>query len=557
MTAAAEGRGPYEVERPHLAGSETESQERGRWPFWTAVVVLAVGLVVTGALTWVSSGLYTRNEKRLLALRARDVGAVLTSALPSIQTPLASAEALGDATRGSTSRFMRLMSPYVGQASGQPFASVSLWRVSDPARGPLATVGSTPALAPGSAQARSLFAHASASTKLSVIGLLRGPHPTLGYAFTGRTGGPFAAYGESALPSDRYQPVQKNSAFNDLNYALYLGSSTNPADLLVASVRRLPLSGRRSIVTVPFGDTSFTVSVAARRPLGGSLPQRLPGAIAIVGTLLTLGAVALTAGLIQRRRRVERLASRLEEVAEENRQLYAEQRGIAQTLQQALLPDRLPQVPGLQVSARYEAGVEGVEIGGDWYDLIPLGGRRLLLVVGDVSGRGLPAATAMAALRFAIHAYAAQGDEPAVFLPKLSRLLSVSEDRQLATVLCALIDASTRRITITSAGHLPPLLIGDGRSEFVEMKVGLPVGIDRDASYPSTTITAPAGATLLAFTDGLVERPGESIEVGLEQLRSSVSANHVPLDQLLTTVLRDLRHDAPDDTAVAGIRWVS
>ena len=317
------------------------------------------------------------------------------------------------------------------------------------------------------------------------------------------------------------------------------------------------MNGRRSIVTVPFGDTSFTVSVTARRPLGGSLPQRLPWAIAIVGTLLTLGAVALTAGLIQRRRGAERLASRLEEVAEENRRLYAEQRGIAHTLQQALLPDTLPQVPGLQVSALYEAGVEGVEIGGDWYDLIPLDRRQLLLVVGDVSGRGLPAATAMAALRFAIHAYAAQGDEPATFMPKLSRLLSVREDRQLATVLCLLIDASTRQISITNAGHLPPLLISDGRSEFVETKVGLPVGVDRDASYSSTTSTAPPGATLLAFTDGLVERPGESIEVGLEQLRSRVRANHLPLDQLLTTVLRDLRHDAPDDTAVAGIRWVS
>ena len=152
-----------------------------------------------------------------------------------------------------------------------------------------------------------------------MIGLLRGPHPTLGYAFTGRTGGPFAAYGESALPRNRYSPVQKSSAFNDLNFALYLGRSTNPANLLIASVRRLPLNGRRSVVTVPFGDTSFTVSVTARRPLGGSLPQRLPWAIAIVGTLLTLGAVALTAGLIQRRRRAERQGERYERRQQEAR----------------------------------------------------------------------------------------------------------------------------------------------------------------------------------------------------------------------------------------------
>jgi serine phosphatase RsbU (regulator of sigma subunit) len=310
-------------------------------------------------------------------------------------------------------------------------------------------------------------------------------------------------------------------------------------------------------VKVPFGDTVFTVTVAARGSLAGSLPQRLPWIIGIVGTLLTLGATALTVSLIERRRATERLADQLEVAAEENRRLYAEQRGIAQTLQHALLPASLPQLPGLQISARYEAGAEGVEIGGDWYDVIELADGRLLLIVGDVSGRGLTAATAMAALRFAIHAYAAEGDDPATFLPKLSRLISVHEDQHLATVLCAVIDARARQVTITNAGHLPPLMIGEQTSTFVDTPVGLPVGIDAGASYSSTTIAAPPGGTLLAFTDGLVERRGESIEVGLERLRSEVSANHVPLDQLLSRVLHDLRQDAPDDTAVAGIRWLS
>jgi serine phosphatase RsbU (regulator of sigma subunit) len=101
------------------------------------------------------------------------------------------------------------------------------------------------------------------------------------------------------------------------------------------------------------------------------------------------------------------------------------------------------------------------------------------------------------------------------------------------------------------------LIISAGGSEFVSTEVGLPVGIDRDASYSSTTITAPVGGTLLAFTDGLVERRGESIEVGLERLRSQVSPNHGPLDQLLAHVLRELRRDPSDDTAIAGIRWVN
>jgi serine phosphatase RsbU (regulator of sigma subunit) len=303
---------------------------------------------------------------------------------------------------------------------------------------------------------------------------------------------------------------------------------------------------------------SFTVEVAARRPLGGSLPQTLPWAIALVGGLLTLVAVAVTVRLIERRRGAERLARRLETVAEENRRLYAQQRGIAQTLQHALLPDRLPQLPGLQASARYEPGVEGVEVGGDWYDLIELDERRLLLVVGDVSGRGLRAATTMAALRYAIHAYAAQGDSPPSLLAKLSKLVDVGAAGQLATVLCALIDVQARRVSVSSAGHLPPLMITDGHGQFVHTEVGLPVGVDRGAAYAATTITAPPGATLLAYTDGLVERRGESIDAGLERLRRRASGNHETLDDLLTRVVGGLREEAAsDDTAVAGVRWVS
>jgi serine phosphatase RsbU (regulator of sigma subunit) len=555
MIDASEGR-QGDVEPPAETRRQTD-RIRERWPYRTTVAVLIVGLAVTGVLTAVSSREYTRNEKRLLTLRADDVGTALTSALPATETPLASATALANATGGLTAKFKRFVAPYVGQASGRPFASVSLWRLHDLRRGPIAVVGLSPTLGSSGVAATTFFTRAARSSKLSVTGLLSGPSPRLGFAFTGMASGPYAAYGESALPPSRFAPPQKNAAFNDLNYALYLGGAATPAKLLIASVRHLPLPTPRARVRIPFGDTSFLVSVTARKPLAGSLPQRLPWIIAIVGTLLTLGAAGLAQRLIQRRRATERLAAQLEASAEENRRLYREQRGIAQTLQHALLPASLPELPGLQISAHYESGAKGVEIGGDWYDLIELDDGRLLLVVGDVSGKGLPAAAAMAALRFAIHAYAAEGDDPATFLPKLSRLVSVYEDRHLATVLCAVIDVAGHEVSITSAGHLPPLMITNHDSAFVETQVGLPVGIDRAASYSSTTTTAPPGATLLAFTDGLVERRGETIEVGLERLRSEVRSNHAPLDQLLTRVVRDLRHDAPDDTAVAGIRWLS
>lgn len=523
---------------------------RRRWPFWApAVAVLVVGLIVTGVLTWLSAGQYTRNEQRLLKLRARDVGMVLTEALPSIQTPLASATALANATDGNLTKFKQFVAPYVGTRQGQPFVSMSLWRLDSVSKGPVAVVGVPLRLSASRPRTAPFFGRAASSSTLNVIGLLRHAPLRLGYTYTGMASGPFAAYAEGALPANRYSPVQKNSSFNDINYALHLGS-TRPEDLLVATQHHLPLSGRRITIKVPFGNTSFVITVAARGSLGGALPQELPWIIAIVGVLLTLGAAALTLRLIERRRQSERLA-------EENRRLFAQERNIAQTLQHALLPERLPQLPGLQLSARYQAGAEGVDIGGDWYDLIELESDRLLLIVGDVSGRGLKAATTMASLRFAIRAYALQGDSPEAILSKLSGLINVSVDGQLATVLSVLVDSGARKLSVTSAGHLPPLMLSTQGSSFVEPPVGIPVGVDRRASYSSTTVRVPPGATLLAFTDGLVERRGETIDVGLERLRSRASQNHVPLEQLLANVLEDRRDDAPDDTAIAGIRWMT
>jgi serine phosphatase RsbU (regulator of sigma subunit) len=316
--------------------------------------------------------------------------------------------------------------------------------------------------------------------------------------------------------------------------------------------------GDRATASVPFGHTALTVSIWPRRALAGTLPQRLPWLIGIAGLVLSLGAGAVSWRLVQRRRAAERLAVGLERAAGENRRLYAEQRDIAQTLQHALLPSALPELAGAEASARFQPGERGVEIGGDWYDVIELDHRRLMVVVGDVSGRGLGAASTMASLRFAIHAYAAQNDPPATILTKLSRLVSVSAAGRLATVLCSVVDIDTREVTVTSAGHLPPLVIGAGGSEYVRSRVGLPVGVDHDASYTSTTITAPPAATILLYTDGLVERRGESLDEGLARLQRAAGANHAGLPELLSRLLTDLRHTpSEDDTAIVGVRWTN
>jgi serine phosphatase RsbU (regulator of sigma subunit) len=143
-------------------------------------------------------------------------------------------------------------------------------------------------------------------------------------------------------------------------------------------------------------------------------------------------------------------------------------------------------------------------------------------------------------------------------LAKLSKILDVTSGGQLATVLCALIDVPSRELTVASAGHLPPLLLSSGRGEYVEGQVGLPVGVEQDASYIATTITAPPSATLLAFTDGLVERRGEALDNGLARLREAAVSNHATLPDLLDRIIAEMRPGpSEDDTAIVGLRWSS
>ena len=163
----------------------------------------------------------------------------------------------------------------------------------------------------------------------------------------------------------------------------------------------------------------------------------------------------------------------------------------------------------------------------------------------------------MAQLRFAIHAYAAQNDPPAVILSKLSRLVNVKTSGQIATILCALIDVERHHVTVTSAGHLPPLLITNGSGTFIHGEVGVPIGVRSNVKYTSTGVDAPPAATLLAFTDGLVERRGETIDTGLARLERVATSHPANLDDLLDRVVSDLRSDGgDDDTAIAGLRWL-
>jgi serine phosphatase RsbU (regulator of sigma subunit) len=539
------------------AGSRAISSRSVWRPSWVAVTALLTGLVVTGALALTSVAVYNRNERRLLNLRVRELSLVLAATAPSIQTPLASAAELADATGGNAQKFRAFIAPYVGP--GRQFTSVSLWPLGTSQLAPSTVLGSTPALASMPYKARQFFTHSARPGVLNLTGFLSSPHPALGFDFSApaRARG-FAVYAEKPLPADRRSTLEKNSAFADLNYALYLGHSERTSDVLVTSLKRLPIKGRRASDIVPFGAGVFTVVVSPNGSLGGTFFERLPWIIAGVGLLLSLAAALMTDRLVSRRQRAEQLAGILDRVAAENREMYTEQRSIAQTLQHALLPERLPEFAGLQVGARYVPAALGIDVGGDWYDVVAVGDGQVLVMIGDVSGHGLRAATTMASLRHAALAYAAQDPSPASVLALLSDFVNGGPHDYFATMLCALIDVDAHRLTVASAGHMGPLLIDDAGGRFIEFDANVPIGVVRTSPYMQETFSVAPDATLLAFTDGLVERRGEVLDVGLARLRDTAVGAAVALEDLLSELARDLTSEGHhDDTAIVGIRWQS
>jgi serine phosphatase RsbU (regulator of sigma subunit) len=539
------------------ASVSTGAIPRGRAPWLAAAVLMAV-LVVALALAWTSRSLYDHNEDRLLKLRVRELGLVLAGAVPSIQTPLASAAALADATDGDPQKFRTFMAPYVGP--GRQFASVSLWPLGSGRLAPTVVAGSRPVLASRPSDVRAFFAKARRTRALSVAGIPLGAESRLlGYELTSSGGGGsrFAVYAETGLPRDRRSRRAGTPAFSDLNYAIYLGRSPRPQELLATNIARLPIRRRQASNVVPFGDSALLLVVTPNRSLSGTVFDRLPWIIVGVGVLLALAAAAMTDRLARRRNQAEHLAGTLNAIAAENRELYTEQRSIAQSLQHALLPEALPSIPGLDVSARYVPAASGIEVGGDWYDVVVADDRRVMLVIGDVSGHGLEAAVTMASVRHAALAYAAQDCRPASVLTNLAAFVNRSAHDYFATVLCVLIDIDSYVVTGASAGHPPPLVIDHDQGAFVDLALGPPIGAPHDSQYPETTISAPSGATLVAFTDGLIERRGETLAVGLTRLRETATTEPRSLEGLMENLVRELAFDGRDDTAILGVRWQS
>lgn len=239
----------------------------------------------------------------------------------------------------------------------------------------------------------------------------------------------------------------------------------------------------------------------------------------------TLGAVMLCYGVDQPFDEAEQafLAAFTEQAAHALRraQAFEEQQATAELLQRTLLPNTLPDLPGLALAAHYEPadGQAGVEVGGDWYDVLPLDGDEVLVVIGDVMGRGITAATVMGQVRSALRAYALLDPSPELVLQRLDRLVStLGVPEQIVTVLVGVVSADRGSVRLASAGHLPPVLAVPGSSATtVNLPVGPPLGL-HEGGRGGADVLLPPGATLVLCTDGLVESRRTAAEEGLAQL---------------------------------------
>ncbi|MBO8186845.1 SpoIIE family protein phosphatase [Streptomyces spirodelae] len=238
--------------------------------------------------------------------------------------------------------------------------------------------------------------------------------------------------------------------------------------------------------------------------------------------------------------------------------LYDAKHALAHALQTGLLPHALPRLSGLEVAARYQPADHGVDIGGDFYDLIRCTPTTAVAAIGDVQGHNTTAAALMGQVRTAVHGHAAVGTSPHEVLARTNRLLTDLDPGLFASCLIAHLDLTNHRALLATAGHPPALLRHpDGRTDIVHLPPGLLLGIDPDAGYSTTEAPLPPGAVLVLYTDGLVEWPGCDIDDAISALaRHLEAAEPESLEALADGILRQAERSAPrhDDIALLLIR---
>ncbi|WP_406002513.1 SpoIIE family protein phosphatase [Streptomyces sp. NBC_00829] len=229
---------------------------------------------------------------------------------------------------------------------------------------------------------------------------------------------------------------------------------------------------------------------------------------------------------------------------------------LALQLQHAIVPEMpaLQRLPGLQATARYRPAVQEYRVGGDWYDVLPLPDGKVLVAVGDIAGHGIDSATGMVALRNALRGLAFTGHTPGRLMEWLNEVTVHTQGHPTATAVCALYDPADRTLCWASAGHLPLLLLREGRARLIDTPRNILLGAVPTAAYHETTTQLMPGDTLLLYTDGLIERRHDALDEGLETLRRAAEElSGCEAEEQADRLLSAATGDTDDDTSLIAI----
>ena len=242
-------------------------------------------------------------------------------------------------------------------------------------------------------------------------------------------------------------------------------------------------------------------------------------------------------------------------LAIDNAMLFRREHDAAVTLQRSLLPQSIPEIEGLEFAVRYEPAGPGLQVGGDWYEVVARDDGRVGVVIGDVAGRGIHAASVMGRVRPALRAYVADGHGTCEAVERLDLLLKESERPEMTTVLLLLFDPATGSAEYVRAGHPPALLrLPGGQVKELSGAGTPPLGIFAELDCRPHAIEIPPQSLLLLYTDGLIERRGESLEVGLERLKRNLAKAPAGAEDCLQSLAEQMGADViPDDVAMLAM----
>jgi hypothetical protein len=528
---------------------DLDSAEAGRrvGPHHRTIVVFVFLLVVAASATFGARTVVQSESHRLLRERTAEVQLVMSNSIADIPSELVPLGAALRATGGSASTFVAVAAATATTSTAHlTYAwlrpSAAGWQVVAAEGGGLRTgqlVSGTVA---------STVAQAATGSEMLSTGVLgSGSDRTIGYAIgppTAPTG--TVLYRQNALGQVAAPRQAGTEPFSELDVVIYASGRPTPAQVLVTTTPHLPLSGDHRYQPLAAGASHWLLGVQARGTLVGAAAANSTWFVGSGAVFLAILVAALVE--VEARRREAAMA------------LYQGERLVAETFQRKLLPV-VPELPGLDVAARYVGGSAGQQIGGDWFDVFPIGAGQIGVVIGDVVGHDVSAATAMSQLRAALRAFAWLGDPPEVVIDRLDGMVDSFGVTELATLIYGVLDPpgsdGCRSLRLSNAGHPVPVAQDpDGTVRMIEGGSSVLLGTGADLPRTKATVSITPGTTLLFYTDGLVEVPGSMLDDGLRRLRAVVEGHH-PEDgaaALCDEILHSDRERGHDDIAILAIR---